>query len=93
MRAQREHELCGVVVGNKVSELAIVRSVLEQAVQDVGTVDICEAMTVKRAKDHTGLKEPLDAVQYVAVSRVDDAIMHAHAIVGCMRAGLARGRA
>ena len=74
-------------------ELAIIRSVFEQAVQDVGSVKIREAMTVKRAKEHTGSKESLDAVQYIAVRRVYHEIVYAHAIVWCMRARLARGRA
>ena len=54
---------------------------------------IREATTVKRAKEHTGLKEALDAVQYIAVRRVDDAIVYAHAVVGRMRPRHARSRA
>lgn len=93
MRSKREHEPCGVVVGNKISELAIVRSVFQQAVQDVGSVEICEIVSMERAKDHTRLKKTLDTMQDIAVRRVDDSIVHAHAVVWCMRAGLARGRA
>lgn len=92
MRSQREHELCGVVIGNHVSEFAIIRSVSEKPVQYVGTVDICEAVAVNSAEHHAGLKEALDAVQDIAVRRVYDSIVHAHAIVECMRARLARGR-
>nr|DAI34269.1 MAG TPA: hypothetical protein [Bacteriophage sp.] len=93
MRAQREHELCGVIVGNKLREVVIIGQIREQAVQDVGAVEIRELVAVESAKDRTRLKKTLDTVQDIAVRRVDDSIAHAHAVVWCMRTRLTRGYA